>query len=112
MHTRFLRASLGVCAVLVSAGLSPRAAGAQATGTIRGHVAETGSRRPLADVQITVNGTQLGAVTNANGDYTLANVPAGAATLSARRLGYTRRTAQTTVAPSTESRLDFEMDVS
>ena len=111
MHTRFLRASLGVCAVLVGAVLSPRAARAQATGTIRGHVAETGSRRPLGDVQITVNGTQLGAVTNANGDYTLANVPAGAVTLSARRLGYTRRTAQTTVAPGTDSRVDFELDV-
>jgi len=111
MHTRFLRASLGVCAVLVCAVLSPRAASAQATGTIRGHVVETGSGRPLGDVQITVNGTQLGAVTNANGDYTLANVPSGAATLSARRLGYTRRTASTTVASGTESRVDFTLDV-
>ena len=111
MHTRFVRASLGVCAALVCAVLTPRAAGAQATGTIRGHVVETGSRRPLGDVQITVTGTQLGAVTNGNGDYTLANVPAGAVTLNARRLGYTRRTAQTTVAPSTESRVDFELDV-
>ena len=111
MHTRFLRASLGVCAVLVGAVLSPRAAGAQATGTIRGRVVETGSRRPLGDVQVTVNGTQLGAVTNQNGDYAIANVPAGAATLQARRLGYARRTAQTTVTASTESRVDFELDV-
>ena len=111
MHTRILRASLGVCAVLVCAVLSPRAASAQATGTIRGHVVETGSGRPLGDVQITLNGTQLGSVTNANGDYTLANVPAGAATLSARRLGYTRRTAQTTVASGTESRVDFTLDI-
>ena len=111
MHTRFVRASLGVCAALICAVLTPRAAGAQATGTIRGHVAETGSRRPMGDVQITVAGTQLGAVTNGNGDYTLTNVPAGAVTLNARRLGYTRRTAQTTVTPSTESRVDFELDV-
>ena len=111
MHTRSLRASLGVCAVLVGAVLSPRAAGAQATGTIRGHVAETGSRRPLGDVQITVNGTQLGAVTNQNGDYAIGNVPAGAVMLQARRLGYARRTAQTTVTSSTESRVDFELDV-
>ena len=111
MHTRYLRASLGVCAVLVGAVLSPRAARAQATGTIRGRVVETGSRRPLGDVQVTVNGTQLGAVTNLNGDYALANVPAGAVTLQARRLGYTRRSAQTTVTTSTESRVDFELEV-
>jgi TonB-linked SusC/RagA family outer membrane protein len=111
MHTRFLRASLGVCAVLVSAVFGPRAARAQATGTIRGHVVETGSRRPLGDVQITVNGTQLGAVTSTNGDYAITNAPAGSVTLQARRLGYARRTAQTTVSASQESRVDFELDV-
>ena len=31
MHTRFVRASLGVCAALVCAVLAPRAVGAQAT---------------------------------------------------------------------------------
>jgi TonB-linked SusC/RagA family outer membrane protein len=111
MHTRYLRAWLGVCAVLVCAVFGPRVARAQATGTIRGHVVETGSRRPLGDVQITVNGTQLGAVTNPNGDYAITNAPAGSVTLQARRLGYTRRTAQTTVAPGTESRVDFDLDI-
>jgi TonB-linked SusC/RagA family outer membrane protein len=111
MHTRISRAGLGVCTVLVCLALGPRALVAQATGTIRGHVVETGSRRALSDVQVTVNGTQLGAVTNGNGDYAIANVPSGAQTVQVRRIGYTRRTAQTTVTPGTDARADFELDV-
>jgi TonB-linked SusC/RagA family outer membrane protein len=111
MHTRISRAALGVCTVLVCLALGSRALVAQATGTIRGHVVETGSRRALSDVQVTVNGTPLGAVTNGNGDYAIANVPSGAQTVQVRRIGYTRRAAQTTVTPGTDARVDFELDV-
>jgi len=111
MHTRVSRAALGVCTALVCLALGSHAVAAQATGTIRGHVVETGSRRALSDVQVTVNGTQLGAVTNGNGDYAIGNVPSGPQTVQVRRIGYTRRTGQATVAPGADARIDFELDV-
>src|SRR5690348_1557170 len=111
MHTRFSRAALGVCTVFACMALGSRALVAQATGTIRGHVVEAGSQRALGDVQVTVSGTQLGAVSNGNGDFTIANVPSGAYTVQARRIGYSRRSAQATVVPSTEARVDFALDV-
>jgi len=111
MHTRVSRAALGVCTALVCLALGSHAVVAQATGTIRGHVVETGSRRALSDVQVTVNGTQLGAVTNGNGDYAIGNVPSGPQTVQVRRIGYTRRTGQATVAPGADARIDFELDV-
>ncbi|MBA3890124.1 MAG: hypothetical protein H0X64_06305, partial [Gemmatimonadaceae bacterium] len=45
--------------------LTPGALDAQATGTIRGRVVETGSMRPISDAQVSVEGTMLGALTNA-----------------------------------------------
>jgi len=111
MHTRFSRAALGVCTVFACMALGSRALVAQATGTIRGHVVEAGSQRALGDVQVTVSGTQLGAVSNGNGDFTIANVPSGAYTVQARRIGYSRRSAQATVAAGTDARVDFALDV-
>ena len=58
------------------------------TGTIRGRVVDAASNQPLSDVQVRVENSTLGALTQANGEYVLGNVPAGRATVSARRVGY------------------------
>ncbi len=84
----------------------------EAQGTIRGRVTDAGTKRPLADAQVVVTGTTTGAVTNANGDYVIVNVPAGARELLARRLGYARQTRAVTVSAGTEVRADFDMAVS
>jgi TonB-dependent starch-binding outer membrane protein SusC len=78
-------------------------------GTIRGRVTEVGSNRPIAEAQVTVTGTAFGAVTNASGDYTIANVPAGAREVAARRLGFQRRAQTVTVTASSEVRADFSL---
>ena len=44
---------------------------------------EAGTQRPLSDAQISVVGTQLGAVTHAAGDFVISGVPAGARSLRA-----------------------------
>src|SRR5688500_9483620 len=52
-------------------------------------VTETG--RPLANVQITLQGTRLGAVTDANGEFRvagIAGVAGGEVTVRALRIGY------------------------
>src|SRR5688500_10897538 len=95
-----------VALTLLGVVSSAAAAGAQ-TGTIRGRVTEAASQRALADAQVTVAGTTLGSSTNANGEYTIANVPAGNQSVVVRRLGYGRRNQTVTVPPTGEVRADF-----
>ena len=84
-------------------------ASAQVTGTVRGRVTDSGSGRPLPDAQVTVAGTELGALTNAAGDYVIANVPAGDRELSVRRIGYSRRAQTITVAAGSDVTLNFAL---
>jgi TonB-linked SusC/RagA family outer membrane protein len=80
---------------------------AQQSGTVRGRVTEAGSQRPVADVQVTIVGTGSGALTGQNGEYTIANVPAGQRTIRARRLGFTPLEKPVTVTAGTSTSLDF-----
>src|SRR5437899_12972444 len=61
---------------------------AQFTGTVRGRVVDASAGRGLADAQVTVSGTRIGALSAAGGEFTLANVPAGPRSITARRIGY------------------------
>ena len=63
-------------------------AGAQGTGRITGTVTDSISGRELSDVQISVVGSRIGAVTDARGRYNLVGVPAGVRVVEARRIGY------------------------
>ena len=54
------------------------------TGTVRG---ETGDA-PLDGVQVSIVGTSLGGITNAEGRYTIANVSPGVYVVQAARIGY------------------------
>lgn len=96
---RWSLSRLAVAAAVLCTTLATPAL-AQTTGTIRGRVVESGSQRPLAEAQIGVAGTQLGAATGPNGEFTLANVPAGARTVTVRRIGYlpTSRAVEVTAA--------------
>ncbi|MDP9278097.1 MAG: SusC/RagA family TonB-linked outer membrane protein [Gemmatimonadota bacterium] len=63
--------------------------GAQApTGIISGRVIDAQSQQPVADVAVVVEGTRRGAVTSADGSFTIVGVPAGAQTVRVRRIGY------------------------
>lgn len=80
---------------------------AQVTGTVRGRVVDGGSQRPVADAQVIVAGTAIGAVTNTNGDYLMTAVPFGARELTVRRIGYARTSRTVTVSASTTA--DFAL---
>ncbi len=58
------------------------------SGTVRGRVVDAATNQPLSDVQVRVDNSTLGTLTQENGEYVLGNVPAGRATVSARRVGY------------------------
>ena len=68
--------------------LSTSSAWAQSTGTIEGSVTDVADGGPLAGAQVFIEALGVGAVTDADGRYSIANVPAGAHQLSARLIGY------------------------
>jgi TonB-linked SusC/RagA family outer membrane protein len=99
-------------AALVGVALAAPAAGAQGTGTITGTVTDAQSQRPVAEVQVVVLGTNLGARTDAQGLYRLTNVPAGTAQLRVSRIGYQLTTRTVTVPAGGTVTADFSVTAS
>ncbi|MCX6149388.1 MAG: TonB-dependent receptor [Ignavibacteriales bacterium] len=64
------------------------------TGKIVGKATDLQTGDPLIGANIIVEGTSLGAATNANGEYVILNVPPGTYTVKARYLGYREVTYQ------------------
>jgi iron complex outermembrane receptor protein len=58
------------------------------TGTITGRVLDAATQQPVPDVSVFVEGTRRGAVTAADGTFTIGGVPSGSQTVRARRIGF------------------------
>lgn len=102
------RLRLGLVAAAVAALLGAVGpAAAQGTGTIRGRVIDAATQRPLSGAQVVVVGGTRRSVTDASGEYVLADVPAGALTIRASLLGYAAESQQVTVAPGESATADF-----
>ena len=78
-------------------------------GSIAGAVTAVETGTPLTRAVVSVIGTHLTAETDANGRYTIANVPVGAQRLRARMLGYAPVDTGTTVAEGQESVVNFQL---
>lgn len=76
--------TLGACILLAAA---PAGAAAQ-TGTLRGRVVDASSATPIAEAQVVVTGTRQGALTDSSGRFVISDVPSGALSLAATRIGY------------------------
>ena len=63
-------------------------AGAQSTGRVTGTVTDSAGGSPLSNVQVSIAGTRLGALTDASGRYSIGAVPEGTHLIETRRLGY------------------------
>ena len=69
----------------------PALAGAQvARGTVTGRVTDASTQQPVANAQVVVVGTQIGALTNADGRFTLRALPAAAQAAPRRSAGRSR----------------------
>ncbi|WP_128544462.1 TonB-dependent receptor [Larkinella soli] len=79
------------------------AAFAQTTGRLTGRV--VAGAGPLSSVTIRLSGTRLGTLTDDQGQFTLANVPAGTHTLVASRVGFVRLRQAVTVTPGETTQL-------
>jgi TonB-linked SusC/RagA family outer membrane protein len=84
-------------------------ASAQNTGSIQGRVLEEGTQRALAGAQISVVGTSISVVTNANGEFLLQNVPAGDRSVSVEYLGYSVGQQNVRVESGQTSRVSFQL---
>ena len=81
----------------------------ETTGTISGRVIDGPTQQPLASVSVVIEGTQRGALSRTDGNYTLTNVPAGTHQLRTTRIGYTSATAQVTVTAGATATMNFEL---
>ncbi|GLC27677.1 SusC/RagA family TonB-linked outer membrane protein [Roseisolibacter agri] len=109
MSLKLVRAT-GLCLVPMALGaFAPRLVLAQATGTVRGRVIESGSQRPVPDAQVSVVGSTQGGITNAAGEYVIANVPVGERQLRARRIGFQVANQTVTIVTGGSVRADFTL---
>jgi hypothetical protein len=77
-------ALLASLAVILSVG----SVSAQESGKVQGRVTDAASGQPIAGAQISVAGSRLGNITNAEGFYFINNVPAGVHDITAQFIGY------------------------
>jgi outer membrane cobalamin receptor len=100
------------CAVVISIPLllSPTTATAQA-GSVTGRIVDATSGRPIAGAQVLVDGSEISAVTQQSGAFSLVGVPAGPRRVRVRRIGYEEMVEDVTIAADAASPLDFGLRV-
>lgn len=111
-----MRIRLGLGTLALALGLAaamgaPSEARAQETGTLAGTVQDSGGRA-MWGVQISIPGTRLGALSDAQGRYRIANVPAGEHTVRMERIGYTTVNRTVTVTRDQTTVLDVTISQS
>ncbi|HEX7119582.1 MAG TPA: SusC/RagA family TonB-linked outer membrane protein [Longimicrobiales bacterium] len=104
-----MRAKHCLCVLLLGL-LAPPALRAQSAGQITG-VVTSAAGAPLPNATVAVQGTELGAVTQANGRYLILNVPAGEYTLEVTLIGYATQTKTVTVVAGAPAIADFQLSV-
>jgi hypothetical protein len=87
------------------------AARAQPTGEIAGRVTSALSGEALAGGYVTVEGTRLRVVTDADGGYTIPAVPPGIQLLRTSAIGYAASSESLRVEPGRAARLDLRLRV-
>jgi TonB-dependent starch-binding outer membrane protein SusC len=97
--TRLLsRLALLLPALSFLAAIAPATVSAQGSaGRIVGLITDRTAGAPVPNVSVTVNGTQLGGRTGADGRYTIGEVPAGTQRVKAARIGYAPFEQQVTI---------------
>lgn len=86
--------------------------GTLAQGTVTGTVVDASDSEPLPGVNVVVEGLGRGAATDAEGEFRIAEVPAGEITLSATFVGYQRATQSITVNDGETTNVNFELQES
>ncbi len=91
-------------------GATPVAA--QNTGQIQGRVVDASTLNPLADVQVSIQGTGMGTLTGGAGRFALSQVPAGEVTIVAELIGFGTVERSAVVRPGETTQVEISMDAS
>jgi len=83
---------------------------AQETATIRGTARSSGSRLPVSDVQVTVQGSLLGTSSGADGSFVITAVPPGPVSVVAQRIGFRRLVHQVRAVAGETVVVDFSLE--
>ncbi|GAC1690214.1 MAG: hypothetical protein NVS9B3_08790 [Gemmatimonadaceae bacterium] len=110
MIARLQRVASLALATATAVGMAFGPARAQeATGVVRGTVRSSATSAPIANVQVTVLNTRLGALTGEDGSFAINAVPSGAQRLRARILGYAPSEQSVTVQAGSTTTVDFSI---
>ena len=91
-------------------GAAPRSAQAQANGSIRGKVVSRVDQHAIADARVSVVGANRTAATNQQGEFAIADLPAGTYEVRARLIGYGEGTDTVTVAGGEVATANFSLE--
>ncbi len=80
-----------------------------ATGTVVGRVTDSTSGDGISSVTVTVQGTRLSASSDSRGAYVLRGIPAGAQTITVKRLGYKSQSRTLTVSEKDTLSVEFKL---
>nr|MDP2496351.1 SusC/RagA family TonB-linked outer membrane protein [Candidatus Palauibacterales bacterium] len=98
----------GLAFFLLALGASP--ALAQGTGQVAGQVTNSNTGEPMDGAQVTVRGTQIGGLTDADGRFSLRGVPAGEQTIRVRLIGFGTRSRTVTVQGGQTTTANFQLE--
>ena len=80
-------------------------------GSISGRVTDVDTGDPLVGANVIIVGTNLGAATDVNGEYSISKVPAGAQRLNANYIGYASSSMNVDIAVNLGTVADFSLSV-
>ena len=106
-------AGIGTTVALVKVGTTPGASpGVEASpGTLTGRITDDATGIELENALVLLEDAGIGAVTNPNGRFMLANVPAGRHTVTIQNPGYAEKQQEVTVAEGRTTLADLEMKI-
>jgi len=114
MHPRYRPIpawSIVLLAIGAVALLRPGDVAAQ-EGVVTGSVIAATTGQPINGAQVTLAGTQMGSLTNANGRFLITRVPAGAYTVTVINVGYGSQSQEVTVTAGGTAAVEFRLEVS
>src|SRR5919108_1003579 len=82
---------------------------AQQTGSVTGRVIDQTTQQPIPFAQVSIAGTRVGGMTQADGRFLLPQVPAGAHTVRVELIGYGAREQSVTVTTGEPAVVNFEL---
>ncbi len=100
------------CSFLLAAALALPASSSAQAGTVTGRVTNAETLGPISGAQVTVEGTGLGGLSDAQGLFNIAGVPAGSQTINVQYLGFAETTRVVDVPAGGTATIEIALETS